>query len=251
VEEMKVWLLKNKQTNQWNSTKATTKAVYALMNTGKSWIDSEKGLKVTIGSKPFNLEENAQAGSGYVKTSWNRREITSDLGKVEVSKSSPGVAWGAMYWQYFEDLDQIKTAETGIKFNKKLFIKQNSASGPVLKEITTQTPIKVGDIVTVRLEISIDRNMEFVHIKDMRASGFEPVNVQSGYKWKGEFGYYESTRDAATNFFADYMRKGTYVFEYDLKANNAGNFSNGITSMQNMYAPELSAHSEGIRVNIQ
>ena len=251
VEEMKVWLLKNKQTNQWNSTKATTKAVYALMNTGKSWIDSEKGLKVTIGSKPFNLEENAQAGSGYVKATWNRGEITSDLGKVEVSKSSPGVAWGAMYWQYFEDLDQIETAETGIKFNKKLFIKQNSASGPVLKEISTQTPIKVGDIVTVRLEISIDRNMEFVHIKDMRASGFEPVNVLSGYKWKGEFGYYESTRDAATNFFADYMRKGTYVFEYDLKANNAGDFSNGITSMQNMYAPELSAHSEGIRVNIQ
>ena len=251
VEEMKVWLLKNKQTNQWNSTKATTKAVYALMNTGKSWIDSEKGLKVSIGSKPFNLEENAQAGSGYVKTTWNRGEISSDLGKVEISKSSPGVAWGAMYWQYFEDLDQVKSAETGIKFNKKLFIKENSTSGPVLKEITTQTKINVGDIVTVRLEISIDRNMEFVHIKDMRASGFEPVNVLSGYKWKGEFGYYESTRDAATNFFSDYMRKGTYVFEYDLKANNAGNFSNGITSMQNMYAPELSAHSEGLRVNIQ
>ena len=251
VEEMKVWLLKNKQTNQWNSTKATTKAVYALMNTGKSWIDAEKGIKVKIGNTPFDLQSNAQVGSGYVKTSWTKDEIKPEMGKVEVEKTTPGVAWGAMYWQYFEDLDQIKSAETGIKFNKKLFIKQNSANGPILKEITPQTPIKVGDVVTVRLEISIDRNMQFVHIKDMRASGFEPVNVLSGYKWKGEFGYYESTRDAATNFFADYMRKGTYVFEYDLKANNAGNFSNGITSMQNMYAPELSAHSEGIRVNIQ
>ena len=251
VEEMKVWLIKNKQTNQWNSTKATTKAVYALMNTGKSWIDAEKGVKVIIGNKPFNLEENAQAGSGYVKTSWNKEEIKPEMGKIELSKRSPGVAYGAMYWQYFENLDQIKSAETGIKFNKRLYVKSNSANGPVLKEITAQTPIKVGDIVTVRLEISVDRTMEFVHIKDMRASGFEPVNVLSGYKWKGEFGYYESTRDASTNFFADYMRKGTYVFEYDLKANNAGNFSNGITSMQNMYAPELSAHSEGIRVEIK
>ena len=173
------------------------------------------------------------------------------MGKVEVSKTSPGVAWGAMYWQYFEDLDKIKSAETGIKFNKKLFVKSNSANGPILKEITTSTPIKVGDIVTVRLEISVDRNMQFVHIKDMRASGFEPVNVLSGYKWKGEFGYYESTSDAATNFFSDYMRKGTYVFEYDLKANNAGIFSNGTTSMQNMYAPELSAQSEGISVEIK
>ena len=251
VEEMKVWLLKNRQTNQWNSTKATTKAVYALMNFGKSWIDADKGIEVKIGNQKFDLDKNSQAGSGYVKTSWNKEEIKPDMGKVEVSKTSPGVAWGAMYWQYFEDLDKIKSAETGIKFNKKLFVKSNSANGPILKEITTSTPIKVGDIVTVRLEISVDRNMQFVHIKDMRASGFEPVNVLSGYKWKGEFGYYESTRDAATNFFSDYMRKGTYVFEYDLKANNAGNFSNGITSMQNMYAPELSAQSEGIRVEIK
>ncbi len=251
IEEMKVWLLKNRQTNQWNSTKATTKAVYALMNFGKSWIDAEKGIEVKIGNQNFDLDKNTQAGSGYVKTSWNREEIKPEMGKVEVSKTSPGVAWGAMYWQYFEDLDKIKSAETGIKFNKKLFVKSNSANGPILKEITTSTPIKVGDIVTVRLEISVDRNMQFVHIKDMRASGFEPVNVLSGYKWKGEFGYYESTRDAATNFFADFMRKGTYVFEYDLKANNAGNFSNGITSMQNMYAPELSAQSEGIRVEIK
>ncbi|NOJ76025.1 alpha-2-macroglobulin family protein [Empedobacter stercoris] len=251
VEEMKVWLLKNRQTNQWNSTKATTKAVYALMNFGKSWIDADKGITVKIGNTNFDLDKNAQAGSGYVKTSWNKEEIKPEMGKVEVVKTSAGIAWGAMYWQYFEDLDKIKSAETGIKFNKKLFIKQNSANGPVLKEITTSTPIKVGDIVTVRLEISVDRNMQFVHIKDMRASGFEPVNVLSGYKWKGEFGYYESTRDAAINFFSDYMRKGTYVFEYDLKANNAGNFSNGITSMQNMYAPELSAQSEGIRVEIK
>ena len=251
VEEMKVWLLKNRQTNQWNSTKATTKAVYALMNFGKSWIDADKGIDIKIGNQKFDLDKNSQAGSGYVKTSWNKEEIKPEMGKVEVSKTSPGVAWGAMYWQYFEDLDKIKSAETGIQFNKKLFIKTNSANGPVLKEITTSTPIKVGDIVTVRLEISVDRTMQFVHIKDMRASGFEPVNVLSGYKWKGEFGYYESTRDAATNFFSDYMRKGTYVFEYDLKANNAGNFSNGITSMQNMYAPELSAQSEGIRVEIK
>ncbi|WP_313360095.1 alpha-2-macroglobulin family protein, partial [Empedobacter sp.] len=251
VEEMKVWLLKNRQTNQWNSTKATTKAVYALMNFGKSWIDAEKGIEVKIGNQKIDLDNNAQAGSGYVKTSWNKEEIKPEMGKVEVSKTSPGVAWGAMYWQYFEDLDKIKSAETGIKFNKKLFVKSNSANGPILKEITTSTPIKVGDIVTVRLEISVDRNMQFVHIKDMRASGFEPVNVLSGYKWKGEFGYYESTRDAVTNFFSDYMRKGTYVFEYDLKANNAGNFSNGITSIQNMYAPELSAQSEGIRVEIK
>lgn len=252
IESMKVWLLKNRQTHQWNSTKATTKAVYALMNTGKSWIDAEKGVSVKIGGQALDLNTpSAQSGSGYIKMAWNRQEIQPEMGRVEVQKTSPGVAWGALYWQYFEDLDKITPAETGIAFKKKLYLKKNSETGPILKEITENSPIELGDLVTVRLEISIDRPMEFVHIKDMRASGFEPVNVISGYRWKGGFGYYESTRDLATNFFADVMPKGTYVFEYDLRANNAGNFSNGITQMQNMYAPELSAHSEGVRVEIR
>jgi len=254
VESMKVWLLKNRQTNQWESTKATTEAVFALMNTGKDWTNSEEGISVKIGGNNLDLkslEKAPQSGSGYVKTSWNKEEIQPEMATVNVEKTSPGVAWGAVYWQYFEDLDKITTAETGVKFRKELFIKKNSDKGPVLTKITENTPIQIGDLITVRLEIQTDREMEFVHIKDMRASGFEPVNVLSSYKRQGRLGYYESTRDAATNFFIDYMPKGTYVFEYDVRANNAGNFSNGITSLQNMYAPELSAHSEGIRVEIE
>lgn len=259
VESMKVWLLKNRQTNQWNSTKATTEAVFALMNTGKDWTNAEEGISVKIGGENLSFDklrmtnsENApQSGSGYVKTSWEKVEIQPEMATVEVKKTSPGVAWGAMYWQYFEDLDKITTAETGVKFKKELFLKRNSDKGPVLTQITENTPIKIGDLVTVRLQIQTDREMEFIHIKDMRASGFEPVNVLSGYKWQQGMGYYESTRDAATNFFIDHMPKGTYVFEYELRANNSGNFSNGITSLQNMYAPELNAHSEGIRVNIK
>lgn len=254
VESMKVWLLKNRQTNQWESTKATTEAVFALMSTGKDWTNAEEGITVKIGNENLDLkslEKAPQSGSGYVKTSWNKEKIKPDMATVNVQKTSPGVAWGALYWQYFEDLDKITTAQTGVKFNKQLFVKKNSDKGPVLTKITESTPIKIGDLITVRLEIQTDREMEFIHIKDMRASGFEPVNVLSSYKRQGRLGYYESTRDAATNFFIDYMPKGTYVFEYDVRANNAGNFSNGITSLQNMYAPELSAHSEGIRVEIK
>ncbi|MFA7687191.1 MAG: alpha-2-macroglobulin family protein [Moheibacter sp.] len=254
VESMKVWLLKNRQTNQWESTKATTEAVFALMSTGKDWTNAEEGITVKIGGEVLDmksLEKAPQSGSGYVKMSWDKAEIQPEMATVEIKKTSPGVAWGALYWQYFEDLDRITSAETGVRFRKELFLKKNTDQGPVLTPITENTPIQVGDLVTVRLEIQTDREMEFIHIKDMRASGFEPLNVLSSYKRQGRLGYYESTRDAATNFFIDYMPKGTYVFEYELRANNAGNFSNGITSLQNMYAPELSAHSEGIRVEIE
>ncbi len=92
--------------------------------------------------------------------------------------------------------------------------------------------------------------MEFLHMKDMRASGLEPVDVLSEYKYQENLGYYQSTKDASTNFFFDEVEKGVYVFEYDLRANNKGDFANGITTIQSMYAPEFSSHSEGTRIKI-
>ncbi len=103
----------------------------------------------------------------------------------------------------------------------------------------------------MRIELRMDRNMEYVHMKDMRAAGFEPINVFSGYRYQDGLGYYESTKDAATNFFFDYLPKGTYVFEYPLRVNMSGDFSNGITSIQCMYAPEFTSHSEGVRVLVK
>lgn len=250
IEDMKVWLLKNKQTVGWNSTKATSRAVYALLYLGKNWMQSDQGVEVKVGGYPVAFDKSEQLNAGYYKKVWDATVIQPKMGIVELDKKSAGVAYGAMYWQYFDDLSKVSKSGTGIVFDKQLFIKASTDSGQVLREITNETPIKVGDVVTVRLEISVDRDMDYVHLKDMRASGFEPMNVRSGYKRKGEFGYYEETRDAATNFFITHLRKGTYVFEYDVRANNAGYFSNGITTLQSVYAPEMNATSEGADVKI-
>jgi uncharacterized protein YfaS (alpha-2-macroglobulin family) len=160
------------------------------------------------------------------------------------------VAWGALYWQYFEQLDKITMAETPLKIVKQLFVERTSNHGPVIEPITADTKLKVGDKIKVRIELRVDRDMEYIHMKDMRASGFEPINVVSQYKYQDGLGYYESTGDAATNFFISRLPKGTYVFEYPLRAAQKGDFSNGITSIQCMYAPEFSSHSEGIRVKV-
>jgi uncharacterized protein YfaS (alpha-2-macroglobulin family) len=123
--------------------------------------------------------------------------------------------------------------------------------GPVLEAITDGAMLKVGDKLVVRLEIKTDRQMEYVHVKDMRASALEPTNVLSGYRWKGALGYYESTRDASTNFFIQYLPKGSHVLEYSLFVSHAGTFSNGISSIQCMYAPEFTSHTDGIKLNIE
>ena len=254
VDNLKIWLLKNKQTNQWKTTKATTEAVYALLLQGSDWLSVTDAVDVFIGGEkiaPSKLENvKVEAGTGYYKTSWSNDEIESKKAKVQLTKKGDGIAWGALYWQYFEDLDKITSAETPLKLKKKLFLRQYTATGEEISEIVNDTKLKVGDLVRVRIELRADRPMEFVHMKDMRASGLEPISVLSQYKWQDGLGYYESTKDASTNFFFDYLPKGVFVFEYDLRVNNSGNFSNGITTIQSMYAPEFSSHSEGVRVEV-
>jgi len=254
VEAMKVWLLKQKQTQDWKTTKATTEACYALLLRGTELLASDQLVEIKVGNKiidPKKMDDvKVEAGTGYFKTSWNKSSIKSNMGNVTVTKKDDGVAWGAMYWQYFEQLDKITPAETPLKLVKKLFLQKNTASGPVITPIQEGTVLKPGDKIKVRIELRVDRDMEYVHMKDMRAAGLEPLNVFSGYRYQDGLGYYESTKDASTNFFFDYLRKGTYVFEYPLRVNMSGDFSNGITSIQCMYAPEFTSHSEGIRVKV-
>ncbi len=254
VEDMKVWLLKQKQTQNWKTTKATAEACYALLLRGTDWLVKDPQVSIMLGDMlvdPKKLPDvKQQAGTGYFRTNWMEEAIKPSMGKVKVTKSDDGVAWGALYWQYFEQLDKITAAETPLKIVKKLFVERNTDHGPVIEPITDETKLKVGDKIKVRIELRVDRDMEYVHMKDMRASGFEPINVISTYKYQGGIGYYESTGDAATNFFIGKLMKGTYVFEYPLRVAQKGDFSNGVTTIECMYAPEFSAHSEGIRVKV-
>ena len=255
VEEMKIWLLKQKQTQDWKTTKATTEAVYALLLRGTSLLASDKPVDITLGTEkvdPYKQDgSKPEAGTGYFKASWEASAIKPEMGKVTVNNPNPTVAWGALYWQYFEQLDKITPAQTPLSLSKKLFREVNTPTGPVIEPITEKTIVKTGDKIVIRVELRSDRDMEYIHLKDMRASAFEPVNVLSGYRYQDGLGYYESTRDASTNFFISYLPKGTYVFEYKLVATQKGEFSNGITTVQCMYAPEFSAHSEGIRVKVE
>ena len=253
IEEMKIWLLKNKQTESWGTTKSTTEAVYALLNYGKSWLDSEKGITMKLGAETIfpKAKESKSSNAGFFKKSYFWKDITPEKGRLEVTKTSPGIAWGGMHRLYYEDMDKITSNNSkDVSIEKKLFIKISEGNETKLREITPENKLKVGDLVIVRMVIQTNKDMQYIHLKDMRGSGFEPVNVLSSYKWQNGAGYYESTKDTATNFFFSYLPKGTYVFEYQLKANNAGDFSNGITTFQNMYAPAMSAHSEGMRIKI-
>ena len=193
-----------------------------------------------------------EAGSGYFKLNFEKAEIKPNFANISVKNNNKVVAWGAAYWQYFEKMDKIKAfVETPIKITKELYREDNTPEGKKLSLITDKNVLKVGDKVKMRIVLSVDRSMEFVHLKDGRAATMEPQNTISSYKYQGGLGYYEETRDAATNFFFDYLPKGTYVFEYPLTIQHKGEFSCGIATLQSMYAPEFTSHTEGVRVKVE
>jgi len=250
MDEMKRWLLKQKQTQQWESTPATVNAVNILLQTGSNWLESEGKVSIQIGNQTLDAEKG-EAGTGYIKTVFDAKSITPDMNRITIAKAGAGPGWGAVYGQYFEDLDKIVTAKTGLNVEKSLFVEKVTATGKSLFPVAENQSLKVGDKVTVRLVVRTDRDFEYVLLKDLRASCFEPVESLSGISWAQQAVYYQTIRDASMNFYFYNLPKGTYVFEYPLYVNAAGDYSNGIATIQCLYAPEFVSHTSGGRVKVE
>ena len=260
TDDLKTWLLKQKQTQNWKTTKATADACYVLLMEGNNWLANEPVVEISVGSTPLSSKKGnaaeTEAGTGYFKKIIEGPKVNAGMGAISVSISSPseekpGVMWGAAYWQYFEELEKITPSSTPLKLVKKLFVEKNTDLGPVIQPLREGEVLHIGDKVKVRIELRVDRTLEYVHMKDMRAASLEPLDVISQYKYQGGLGYYESTKDASTNFFFGYLPKGIWVFEYPLLVTHTGTFSNGLTTIQCMYAPEFSSHSEGIKITVE
>jgi hypothetical protein len=249
VNELRLYLLKLKQTTDWKTTKATAEACYALLLTGDNWLEPVAAPVITVGGEKV-VAGKQEAGTGYFQKTWAADAIKPAMGDVTVTTASDRAAWGALYWQYFEQMDKVTSAESPFSIRKQVMLKEQTDAGPKLVALDKARALKPGDKLTIRIELRTDRAMDFVHLKDLRASGLEPTETLSGYRYQGGLGYYQSTRDAATDFFFDHFGPGTYVFEYELRVSHAGDFSNGITTAMCMYAPEFAAHSEGVRIEV-
>ena len=240
IDEMKRWLLKQKQTQTWETPIATADAVYALMATGASdLLANTGGVEITLGKEVIRTP--ADDAIGYIK-----KTVSGDvmnIKKVRVDKEGTGMGWGAVYAQYLESMDQIGEQGNGLSVSRQLY-KGNEA-------LNESAPLKVGDKITVRLTVKADRDMDFVQIKDDRAACMEPLQAVSGFRWGNGLGYYQATKDASTQFFIDQMRKGTYVIEYQVYVNRTGEYQAGIATVQSAYAPEFGGHTGGYRVMVE
>ena len=249
VEDCKVWMLKQKQTQDWKTTKATADAVYSLLLRGSDLLASDEIVQVSLAGKPIKPQD-IEAGTGFYEARIVGSDIKAKQGNIVVKKEDKGVAWGSVHWQYMEDMSKITAHEgTPLTLTKELFIKKNTASGPQLEPL--KGPVAVGDELVVRVVLRTDRDMEYIHLKDYRGSGTEPVNVLSRYKFQDGLAYYESTRDTASHFFIDYLPKGTYVFEYSTRVQLRGKYQTGVAEIQCMYAPEFNSHSASLPISVE
>ncbi|MDC2688631.1 alpha-2-macroglobulin family protein, partial [Bacteroides ovatus] len=253
VEEMKLWLLKQKQTQQWNSPVATADAVFALLMKGVNLLDNQGDVRIVIANEVLETvapSKTTVPGLGYIKRSFTQKSVV-DARKIEVEKRNPGIAWGAVYAEFESSISDVKQQGGELNVEKQLYVERMVNNVPQLQPITAKTVLQVGDKVVSRLSIRVDRPMDFVQLKDQRGACFEPIGSISGYRWNNGVGYYVDIKDASTNFFFDHLGKGVYVLEYSYRVSRAGTYETGLATMQCAYAPEYASHSASMTVAVK
>ena len=232
VEQMKQWLLKQKQAQAWETPIATSDAVYALLTTGKDWLQHTGVAEIKIGNEIIRTPDDAL---GYVEKEVSGKVM--DIRQVSVEKASEGIGWGAVYAEFEEEMNQVETHGNALNISRTIY-----KDGQLLAEGTL---LQVGDKLKVRLTVTADRDMDFVEVKDERAACMEPVDALSGYRWANGVGYYQETKDASTSFFLERMRKGTCSLEYEVYVTSAGRYTQGVPTVRSVYAPEFGGHATG------
>jgi uncharacterized protein YfaS (alpha-2-macroglobulin family) len=249
--QMKQWLLSQKQTQMWESVPATCQAIYTLLLTRNNWLTNSNECTVQWDNQTYHTNEG-EAFTGYLKVVHDdTKEISSSNNSISITKEGTSPAWGAVYQQYFQNINQVTEIKSELSVEKKLFIEKNMGNKKLLHPITLQKPLQIGDKVVVRLTIRTNRDMEYVVLKDLRAVCFEPVEQYSGVRYQNGIGYYQSPTDVAEHFFFDHLPQGTYVLEYPVYVSRTGVYAGGISSIQCLYAPEFVSHTKGeeIRIN--
>ncbi|MDN4163939.1 MG2 domain-containing protein [Cytophagales bacterium LB-30] len=252
MQELTLWLLNQKRTQHWSSTKSTTNVVYSLLSGAKGIRATAEGAKIKIGNEVIKTrKDNPELGTGHVSYEWSKEKIKPEKGKVEITADENSLIFGGLHLSYWSAIDSVEATGEDLKLVKTLFRVSTNDKGEYMEEVTDTSVLALGDLVRVRLEVSISRDMEFVHLKDLRGAGFEPVDVLSEYKWMNQASYYQSTKDVATHFFFDDLPRGVYSFTYDLRVNNKGEFTCGMATLQSMYAPEFRATSQSVHVRVK
>ncbi len=259
------WLLFNKKGNEWKSTKASAKAIYSLLDLIKSQGAMDKEAKFEIkwgGAVKKELIAPFDWLSKPLIWTIPGAEVSALHSKAEINKSGPGTAFASLSCIYSTDKLPSASGEGILRLERKFFLRYKEGDSYRLRPLSSGDTVGIGDEIEARLTIRAKSRLEYVHIKDPRGAGFEPEELTSGWKWdssegqscaksQGSLSRYEEIRDSLANFFIDRLPHGEYALTYKIRPASAGTYRIGAAVIQSMYAPEISANSDGIILNVQ
>jgi uncharacterized protein YfaS (alpha-2-macroglobulin family) len=195
------------------------------------------------------------------------KAISTGQHHLKMVKTGKGSVYFNAYLDYFTLEDFITRAGLEIKVQRKIYrlrkvdqkIKDAGSRGQVIDRkvekyerniLENLASLKSGDLVEIELEIESKNDYEYLVFEDMKAAGFEPVEVRSGYNGN-EMGAYVEFRDQKVCFFVHRLARGRHSVSYRLRAGIPGKFSALPTRAYAMYAPELKANSDEIKLIIE
>jgi uncharacterized protein YfaS (alpha-2-macroglobulin family) len=252
IPGMVQWLLFNRKGTVWKSTKASVAAVYALLDylNQRGALASDEMFKVKWGKKTYS--EVVKAADWLDEPiRWQEAgfEITPEMSKAVIEKEGPGLAFASMTWAY--STDQIPEASSPgmLELERKFYLRVKEGDTYHLKPIYSGEEVSVGDQIEVQLKINTRSQFEYMHLKDLKAAGFEAETLLSGWKYDPLW-FYEEPRDSLTNFFIGWLPHGEYILRYRLRPTKPGIYRIGAATLQSMYAPDMTAHSAGFVIKV-
>ena len=248
-DNLRLWLLNQKRTQNWDNLIANVDALNVLLLSGSDWVSKENDVQIVVGGQ--TVETKKEAGTGYFTKVYTGDSVTPKMAEVQLTSAKGGnISWGAMYWQFEENYDKVAKSKNALHIERLIMLQQENNGKKVLKKIDSKTTLKVGDKLVVRITLRTDRDMDYVVLKDQRASCLEPTVQKSGYHCEDGICFYQSPKDAAQYYFFDHLVKGTFVFEYPLWVTHAGDFMTGLATVQCLYAPEFLSNSDAVQIHI-
>lgn len=244
ANEMRLWLLQAKRTQMWETARATSDAVYALLMSSDTTtvmpLSTQTPLYYTLYNKKRIVGQNAPSDSekpttvGYVKQTYTDNQSV-EATSLKVDKRSDGLSWGAVYASFMAPIEEVTTEGKGLQITRRLERKQ----GMEWVDLTDASLLQKGDRVRQVFTLVADRDYDFVSLSADHAANMQPVHPLSGYAWNTVLPAYRAVHDASTDYFIEQLRKGKHQFAEEFFVDRTGRFSNGVARIQCVYAPEF------------
>lgn len=261
------WLMVARQGDHWQTTQETAWAVMALTDwmvlTGE--LEGEYSYNISLNRNGL-AEDDVTPET--VRDGKVLRIAISDLLTDEVNRLvfAREDGQGALYYTAHMNLrlpaSEVDAISRGITVTRQYFA-QDDAEAPI-------TEAAIGDVITVRLTITLPEDVYYFVLEDPIPAGTEGVDTsllttsQQGKNptirpsldynpfWYWGWWLFDRTemRDEQVNLYADFLPRGTYVYTYQIRASVPGEFQTMPAQGYAFYFPEVFGRTDGTMFTI-